>query len=56
MEEVQQLYCETENVSLGRIKKTSEISITRNKITQEPDNQIKKAKVDSSIDETKINV
>ena len=34
----------------------SEISITGNKITQEPDNQSKKSKVDSSIDETKINV
>ena len=37
-------------------KKLSEIPITGNKITQEPDNQSKKAKVDSSIDETKIHV
>ena len=37
-------------------EKLSEISITGNKITQEPDNQIKKSKVDSSIDETKINL
>ena len=37
-------------------KKLSEISITGNKITQEPDNQSKKEKVDSSIDETKINL
>ena len=37
-------------------KKLSEISITGNKITQEPDNQSKKVKVGSSIDETKINV
>ena len=37
-------------------KKPSEISITENKITQEPDNQNKKSKVGSSIDETKINV
>ena len=34
-------------------KKLSEISITGNKITQEPDNQSKRAKVDSSIDEKK---
>ena len=34
-------------------KKPSEISITGNKITQEPDNQSKRAKVDSSIDEKK---
>ena len=48
-------YRQTENVSLGRIKKKklSEISITGNKITQEPDNPSKKEKVDSSIDETK---
>ena len=46
-----------ENVSLGRIKKKlSEIPITGNKITQEPDNQSKKSKVGSSIDETQINV
>ena len=46
-----------ENVSLARIKnKPSEISITGNKITQEPDNQSKKAKVGSSIDEKKIHV
>ena len=37
-------------------KKLSEISIAGNKITQELDNQSKKAKVGSSIDETKINV
>ena len=37
-------------------KKLSEISITGNKITQEPDNQGKKAKMGSNIDETKINV
>ena len=37
-------------------KKLSDISITENKITQEPDNQSKKSKVISSIDETKINV
>ena len=37
-------------------KKLSEISITGNKITQEPDNQSKKTKVGSSIYETKINV
>ena len=30
--------------------------ITGNKITQEPDNPSKKAKVDSSIDETKPNI
>ena len=30
--------------------------ITGNKITQEPENQSKKTKVDSSIDETKINL
>ena len=35
-------------------KKLSEISITGNKITQEPDNQSKRAKVDSSIDEKNI--
>ena len=56
MEEVQQLYRQTEIVSLGRIKKKSEISITENKITQDLDNQSKKAKVGSSIDETKIHV
>ena len=38
------------------LKKLSEISITGNKITQEPDNQSKKLKVGSSIDETKIHV
>ena len=37
-------------------KKLLEISITGNKITQEPENQRKKAKVGSSIDETKIDV
>ena len=37
-------------------KKVSEISISGNKITQELDNQSKKSKVGSSIDETKINV
>ena len=57
MEEVQRLYCKTENVSLERIKKKlPEISITGNEITQEPDNQSKKEDVDSSIDKTKINV
>ena len=37
-------------------KKLSEISITGNKITQEPDNRSKKEKVVSSIDETKPNL
>ena len=37
-------------------KKPSKISISGNKITQEPYNQSKKGKVDSSIDETKINL
>ena len=37
-------------------KKLSEISITGNKITQDPDNQSKKAKVGISIDVTKIHV
>ena len=37
-------------------KKLSEISITGNKITQDPDNQSKKAKVGSSIDGTKLHV
>ena len=37
-------------------KKLSEISITGNKITQDPENQSKKAKVGSSIDDTKIHV
>ena len=37
-------------------KKLSEISITGNKINQESYHQSKKAKVGSSIDETKINV
>ena len=37
-------------------KKLSEISITGNEISQEPDNQGKKEKLVSSIDETKINV
>ena len=37
-------------------KRLSEISITGNKITQETDNQNKKTKLDSSIDETKINI
>ena len=52
MERVHRLYRQTENLSLGRIKKEklSEISITGNKITQEPDNQIKKEKVGCSID------
>ena len=36
--------------------KLSEISITGNKITQEPDNPGKKVKVDSRIDETKPNL
>ena len=35
-------------------KKLSKISITGDKITQEPDNQSKKAKVGSSIEGTKI--
>ena len=58
MERVHRLYRQTENLSLGRIKKEklSEISITGNKITQETDNQSKKAKVGSTIDETKTNV
>ena len=57
MEEVQRLYHQTKNVSLGRRKKKpSEISTTGNKIIQEPENQSKKAKVGSSIDDTKINV
>ena len=34
--------------------KPSEISITGNKITQDPENQSKKSKVDSSIDGTKF--
>ena len=34
-------------------KNLSEISITGNKINQEPENQSKKEKVDSSIDEKK---
>ena len=42
--------------SKNKKKKLSEITITGNKITQEPDNQSKKSKVDSSIVETKINV
>ena len=37
-------------------KKLSEISITGNKLTQDPDNQSKKAKVGSSIYGTKIHV
>ena len=37
-------------------KRLSEISITGNKITQDPDNQSKKANVGSSIDGTKIPV
>ena len=37
-------------------KKLSEISITGNKITQDPDNLSKKAKLGSSIDGTKIHV
>ena len=37
-------------------KKLSEISITGNKRTQEPDNQSKKENLGSSIDEKKINV
>ena len=37
-------------------KKFSEILITENKITQKPYNQIKKVKVDSSIDLTKTDV
>ena len=37
-------------------KKLSEIPITGNKITQEPDNQSKKTKVGSSIDGTKIHI
>ena len=54
-EEVQRLYLQTDIISLGRIKKKlSEISITGNEITQEPEKQSKKAKVDSSIDETNL--
>ena len=37
-------------------KKLSEISITGNKMTQEPDNQSKKSKVSSIMDWTKIHV
>ena len=37
-------------------KENSEILITGNDSTQEPDNPSKKAKVDSSIDETKPNL
>ena len=37
-------------------KKLSEISITGNKITQDPDNQYKKENVSSGINETKIRV
>ena len=37
-------------------KKLSEISITGNEITQEPDNPSKKSKVDSSIYEKKPNL
>ena len=51
------MYHRTDNVSIGRRKKKlSEISITGNKITQEPDNKSKKSKVGSRIDETKIHV
>ena len=58
MEEVKRLYRQTENIFLGgiKIKKLSEISITGNQITQEPDNKSKKSKVDISIYGTKINV
>ena len=58
MDQVKHLYHRTENVSLGRRKKRNcrKISITRNKITQDPDNQSKKSKVGSSIDGTKIHV
>ena len=46
-----------EHIPRKKIKnKLLEISITENKITQEPDNQSKKSKVGSSIDETKIHV
>ena len=37
-------------LSKNKKKKPSEISITGNKITQEPENQSKKSEVDSSID------
>ena len=47
---------DVECISMKKKNKNSEISITGNKITQEPDNQSKKAKVSSSIDETKIHV
>ena len=56
-EELKRLYLQTEILPLGRIKKKlSEISITGNKITQEPENQSKTSKVDIIIDETKINL
>ena len=45
-----------DRITRNKKKKLSEISITGNKITQDPDNQSKKAKVGSSIDETKIHV
>ena len=45
-----------ERIPRKKKKKPSDISITGNKITQEPENQSKKAKVGSIIDETKINV
>ena len=46
-----------ESIPRKKVKnKLSEISITGNKITQEPDYQSKKSKVGSIIDETKINV
>ena len=47
------MYRRTENVYLVRRekKKPSEIPIIGNKITQEPDNQSKKSKVGSIIDE-----
>ena len=45
-----------ERIPRKKKKKLSEISITGNKITQDPDNQSKKSKVGSSIDGTKIHV
>ena len=43
-------------MSIGEKIKLSEILLTWNEINQEPDNPSKKAKVDSIIDETKINL
>ena len=55
-EKVQRLYHHTENVYIGRARKTFRNFKHRNKITQVPDNTSKKTKVGSSIDETKINL